>query len=392
MRVDDEFGRRLLGGVNDLVERVCSSREVVTFMEVCGTHTMAVSYFGIRRGVDSRLRLLSGPGCPVCVTGSAEIDAAVAIARLKGVTVLTFGDMMRVPGSIGTLEKSRADGADVRVVYSALDCLRLAESDPRREFVFIGVGFETTAPTVAATVVQARKLRITNLSVLPMFKLIPPALRAVVKYREQLEKSRADVARLDGFLLPGHVSTIIGHEPYRFLAEDFGLPCVIAGFEASDVLQALLMLLAQLLAMEHGESAKVEVQYRRIVMPRGNRRARNLMRQVFEKTDSNWRGLGLIPNSGLGFRSEFRSFDARRRFDIAREKTGLVTRTSAVRLSEACRCGEVMLGIITPTACELFGRICAPESPVGPCMVSSEGACAAYFRYERWFGMTDRRN
>lgn len=356
-------------------------------MEVCGTHTMVVSALGIRRAVDPRLRLLSGPGCPVCVTGSADIDKAIALARCGRLTVLTFGDMMRVPGATGSLEKARAEGADVRVVYSVLDGLHMARNDSQREFVFIGVGFETTAPTVAAAVIKARRLRLTNFFVLPMFKLIPPALRAVVRYRQQLQSRAGDVVRLDGFLLPGHVSTIIGYEPYRFLAEEFGLPGVVAGFEGFDVLQALLMILQQRLAVKQGERAKVEVQYRRVVTAGGNSQAKSLLARVFKETDSYWRGLGTIPGSGLGFRAEFSAFDASRRYGITRlesnESSKHAMDVPAGVDARGCRCGEVMLGLITPAACELFGTVCVPEDPAGPCMVSSEGACAAYYRYER---------
>lgn len=388
MRTSTTIEHRVLAAVNELVNRICASGETISLMEVCGTHTMVVSSFGIRRAIERRLRLLSGPGCPICVTSPAQIDAMISLARLKGVTILTFGDMMRVPGSTGSLEQARAAGADVRVVYSVLDGMRVAQNEPRRDFVFIGVGFETTAPTVAAAVIQARKFRLANFFVFPIFKLIPPALKAVIKYRQQLQKTRGGIARLDGFLLPGHVSTIIGYEPYRFLAEEFGLPCVIAGFESIDVLQGILMLLTQLLAMKRGHKARVEVQYRRIVGPQGNRHAKTVLTRVFKKTDAEWRGLGKIPRSGLEFRPEFSAFDAGRRYGItATTGTGDTWRGVVGRMAkisaENCRCGEVMLGLITPTACVLFGSTCVPERPVGPCMVSSEGACAAYYRYER---------
>lgn len=351
--------RGLLSQVNRAVADLGRSRSRINLMEVCGTHTMAISAFGIRRAVDPRLRLLSGPGCPVCVTAQSEIDAAIALCREPGVAVVTFGDMVRVPGSRFSLEQARADGADVRVVYSPLDTLAMAAREPERQFVFLGVGFETTAPTVAATVLAARRDRVGNFSLWPMFKTIPAALRAIVRARER--------NRVDGFLLPGHVSTVIGARPYRFLADEFGLPCVVAGFEALDVLQGVLMLLEQL-----RNGARVEVQYRRSVRPAGNPRAVELMYRVFRPVSAEWRGLGMVPGSGLELRPRFKRFDARRRFSV---KVGRPRRT-------ACRCGDVMLGVMVPPQCRLFGRTCTPGHPVGPCMVSSEGACAAYYKYE----------
>jgi hydrogenase expression/formation protein HypD len=328
-------------------------------MEVCGTHTMAISGHGIRRAVDPRLRLLSGPGCPVCVTTQPEVDAAIALAHRPGVTVATFGDMLRVPGASGSLEEARAAGADVRVVYSALDALRLAEDRADREVVFLGVGFETTAPTVAAAVQAAKAEGAANFSVLPMFKLIPPALAFIAG------SGRVSV---DGFILPGHVSVIIGTAPYAFLADKHALPAVVAGFEAADIVQALWMLLGQL---ESGP--KVEIQYRRSVRPEGNVTARRVLAEVFEPGDADWREIGVIAGSGLAFRREFRGFDAAARFGV---KPGRARKS-------ACRCGEVMLGVIVPPECGLFEKRCRPETPVGPCMVSSEGACAAWFKYER---------
>jgi hydrogenase expression/formation protein HypD len=371
--------RALLGNVNGLVADLCRTRKTVNLMEVCGTHTMAISGFGIRRAVDSRLRLLSGPGCPVCVTDQAEIDAAIDIARgglghdpkrrtfrscpASGPVVVTFGDMMRVPGSRTSLEQEKAKGADVRVVYSALDALRLAEDAPDRQFVFLGVGFETTAPTVAATVLAARESGVRNFSVLPMFKTIPQALDAIAS---------SDRVNVDGFILPGHVSTVIGTRPYEFLRDKYRLPSCVVGFESLDVLQGILMLLKQ---MQTGP--QVEIQYKRSVRPEGNKKAQQLMDTVFEPCDAEWRGLGVIAGSGLSFRKEFAEFDARRRFRIRNRQSSIVNRKSP------CRCGDVMLGVIVPTECGLFAKTCTPESPVGPCMVSTEGACAAYYKYER---------
>lgn len=326
---------------------------------------MAISGFGIRRAVDRRLRLLSGPGCPVCVTDQTEIDAVIELARMPAVTIVTFGDMLRVPGSRGSLEQARAEGADVRVVYSALDAVEMAKGKPDREYVFLGVGFETTAPTVAAAVKVAARRRLANFSVWPMFKLIPPALRFICDERRVKQG-------IDAFILPGHVSTIIGTRPYQFVAREFRVPCCVAGFEAADILQAVMMLLEQL----RDGRAEVENQYRRGVRPEGNRMAQQLMNGVFSKAAAVWRGLGRVRESGLGFRPRWQRYDASRRFRV---------RAKRPRPS-ACRCGNVMLGEIEPPDCPLFGRSCTPARPAGPCMVSTEGACAAYYKYEQQAG------
>jgi hydrogenase expression/formation protein HypD len=355
--------RALLGKVNGLVAELCKTRKTINLMEVCGTHTMAISGFGIRRAVDPRLRLLSGPGCPVCVTDQGEIDAAISVAGMPDVAVVTFGDMIRVPGTRTSLEQEKAKGADVRVVYSPLDALRLAEAEPERQFVFLGVGFETTAPTVAATVLAGQESRVLNFFVLPMFKTIPRALDAIAS---------SERVNVDGFILPGHVSTIIGTRPYEFLRDKYRLPSCVVGFEALDVLQGIYMLLEQIRTCP-----KVEIQYTRSVKPEGNEKAQQVMDTVFQPCDAAWRGIGSIPGSGLTFRREFAEFDARKRFRIAKRQTPNAKRQTA------CRCGDVMLGVIVPPECKLFAKKCTPESPVGPCMVSTEGACAAYYKYER---------
>jgi hydrogenase expression/formation protein HypD len=365
MQMSRNQERVLLKRINELVEYLCAQREGISLMEVCGTHTMAISSSGIRRAVDPRLKLVSGPGCPVCVTGDEEIDRALGLAYLDNVTVLTFGDMMRVPGSLGSLADARAKGADVRVVYSPLDGLAFAGAEPKREFVFLGVGFETTAPTVAATVLKAQKMGIKNFSVLPMFKLIPPALAFIAGNKR---------INIDGFILPGHVSTIIGAEPYRFLVNRYRLPCCITGFEPGDILAGIYILLNQI-----GNKPRVAIQYRRSVQQKGNSAARRLMSRVFKRVDAVWRGIGRIRSSGLGFKNRFEAFDAGKRFGFQVS----VGNRPGVRARSGCRCGEVILGLIIPPECKLFGRVCTPEKPVGPCMVSSEGACAAYYKYER---------
>jgi len=271
--------------------------------------------------------------------------------------------MMRVPGTRTSLEQQKAKGADVRVVYSALDALRLAQNTPGRQFVFLGVGFETTAPTVAATVLAAQESGVRNFFVLPMFKTIPPALEAIASSKR---------VNVDGFILPGHVSTVIGTRPYEFLRDKYRLPSCVVGFEALDVLQGILMLLKQ---MQTGP--QVEIQYKRSVRPEGNEKAQQVMETVLAPCDATWRGIGVIAGSGLEFSKEFAKFDARMRFRVADRRSPIANRQSR------CRCGDVMLGVIVPPECKLFAKMCTPESPVGPCMVSTEGACAAYYKYER---------
>jgi hydrogenase expression/formation protein HypD len=354
---DPDLARRAAGEI----ARLASSRRF-TFMEVCGTHTVAIARSGLRSLLPGNVRLISGPGCPVCVTPGGEIDRAVAAADLDGVTLATFGDMLRVPGTDGSLESARSAGADVRVVYSPRDALAIARAEPGRRVVFVGVGFETTIPAFAATVLQAREEGLENFSVLTSFRLVPPALEAVL---------RAGPA-LDGFILPGHVSAILGTRPYRMLPEA-GKAAVIAGFEPLDVLLAVKMLLAQCAS---GTFA-VEVAYRRAVRPEGNPDARRLIERVFAPCDADWRGLGRLPASGLAFAGEFSAFDAAARL-------GLETREAPE--PAGCRCAQVLLGSEAPRGCPLFGNRCTPESPVGPCMVSSEGSCAAEYRYGREAG------
>lgn len=356
----EDAARALVRRIRALVDRPTS------LMEVCGTHTVAISRWGLRSLMPPDLKLLSGPGCPVCVTSVSEIDRAVAAARTPGVIVATFGDMMRVPGSASSLEEERARGADVRIVYSPLDALGMARADRAAEVVLVGVGFETTSPAIAATVLEAERGRVTNFSVLPLFKLVPPALDML---------ARVPGRPLDGFLCPGHVSVIIGSKAYEPIAARFGIPCVVAGFEPVDILAAIVMLLEQVRGVREGRAqAAVETQYRRAVTPDGNRRAQELLDTVFEVRDAEWRGIGEIPRSGHGFRERFRAFDAGARLALP---------AAAAADASDCICGDIMLGRKTPPDCPLFATRCTPREPVGPCMVSSEGACAAFHRYER---------
>ncbi len=355
--VDEYRDGALAGEIVKEIRRV--SRTPVRFMEICGTHTMAIFRHGIRSLLPEHIELVSGPGCPVCVTSMEEIDRCVKLAGEPGVTISTFGDMLRVPGSGDSLRSRSGRGADVRMVYASLDALRLAEEHPDREVVFLGIGFETTAPTVAAAVRTARERGISNFSVLSAHKLLPPAMAALVS---------SEGLRIDGFLCPGHVSTIIGTASYAEVARRFGIPCVVAGFEPVDMLQSILMLVRQ---VEAGD-ARAEIQYARAVSSQGNPAALRLMDEVFEPCDSIWRGLGAIPRSGLAVRSRFSAHDAGSRFDLqvppAREPAG-------------CRCADVLKGALRPPECPLFRTICTPRTPVGACMVSSEGTCAAYYKY-----------
>jgi hydrogenase expression/formation protein HypD len=336
----------------------------VRLMEVCGTHTVAIFKAGIRQLLPLQVDLVSGPGCPVCVTANDFLDTAIAYCRQDDVIITTFGDMLRVPGSSSSLQAEKAAGADIRIVYSPLDSLAVAAANPGKKIIFLAVGFETTAPTAAATVLAAEQALLSNFYVLSAHKLVPPALRALLSTAE---------AKVDGFLLPGHVSAIIGKAPYGFVADEFAVPAVIAGFAPLDILQAVYMLAKQIAA----GGAALENQYSRVVKPDGNPTARQVLGRVYRKADAAWRGLGVIPGSGLGLRPEYRSFDALAALPVAVEKT---------REAAGCRCGEVLRGAIKPVDCRLFGATCLPETPLGSCMVSVEGTCAAWYKYGggRW--------
>ncbi len=343
-----------------LVERIRRRPAIpVNLMEVCGTHTVAIFRHGIRDLLPENINLVSGPGCPVCVTANRDIDWAIALAHRPEVILATFGDMLKVPGSRTSLQRARAEGAQVRVVYSTLDALEIARANPRQMVVFFGIGFETTAPTVACSVLEAESQGLANYYVYSVHKVMPPPMEALVASGE---------VRIDGFLCPGHVSAIIGSEPYRFLARDHGIPCVVAGFEPLDVLQSIDMLLA----MRAEGRAEVEIQYRRVVRPEGNPAAREQLYRVFQAADAEWRGLGVIPASGLEIREEYARFDARRAFQLDPGPT---------LEHRGCRCGEVLRGSIKPPECGLYGQVCTPESPVGPCMVSSEGTCSTWYQF-----------
>ncbi len=331
----------------------------VRLMEVCGTHTVAIFRHGIRSMLPRSITLLSGPGCPVCVTDQADIDAFVDLTRRRDVIVATFGDLMRVPGSGSSLLARKAEGADVRVVYSPLDAVDLARRTPEKQIVFLGVGFETTAPAIAAAIVTARQASLTNFSVYSAHKTVPAALSALCSSGQ---------VRIDGFLLPGHVSVIIGVEAYRSFFEQHHVPAVVAGFEPSDILQAVLMLMHQI---SEGRPL-LENAYERVVSTRGNAKAQALLDQVFEPCDARWRGIGILRGSGLAVRAEWAEFDAGQRFALE---------VTPVPEPKGCACGQILTGHKMPPECPLFRTRCTPLNPVGPCMVSTEGTCAAYYRY-----------
>ncbi|MFB3882333.1 MAG: hydrogenase formation protein HypD [Armatimonadota bacterium] len=346
------------GLVRGLADRLrAMEAPAATLMEVCGTHTVAIARHGLREALPKGVRLISGPGCPVCVTPQEQIDHFIALGGIEGVTLATFGDMVRVPGTQKSLEQARAEGVEVLVVYSPMDAVETAAREPDKQVVFFGIGFETTAPAVALAILEAKQRGLANFSVLCAHKLIPPAMMALLD---------SDLL-VDGFICPGHVSVIIGSDAYRPVAKR-GKPCVVTGFEPADVLAAVQMLLRQLAERR----SEVEVQYSRVVRPEGNRKAQELLARVFRVADARWRGLGTIPQSGYELGGEFAEFDAAQRFRVARPESVE---------PKGCRCGDVLRGAIDPPECPLFGRACSPRRPVGSCMVSSEGACQAWFRY-----------
>jgi hydrogenase expression/formation protein HypD len=330
------------------------------FMEVCGTHTVSIFRSGIRSLLPEGIEFISGPGCPVCVTPVGEIDRAIALAQIKDVTLLTFGDLMRVPGTFSSLNHEKAMGRDIRVITSPLDTLEIAEREPQRRIIFFAVGFETTSPAIAAAVKEAKRTGMSNVYLLSCQRLIPPAIRALLSSRD---------VKIDGFILPGHVSVIIGKTPYSFIAREFFLMGVITGFEALDILAGVYMLLCQ---RKEGRS-EIEIQYTRAVKEEGNRLALDIMEEVFEPAAARWRGLGIIPESGLMLREEFKEMDASLVFGIPYEDK---------KDPPGCLCGEILQGLRSPPDCPLFDTGCTPEDPVGPCMVSSEGSCAAFHKYE----------
>jgi hydrogenase expression/formation protein HypD len=361
MKFIDEFrnadvARDLTAKIQKTMARIARP---VCLMEVCGTHTMAIYRHGIKTILPASLKLLSGPGCPVCVTPNNFLDQAIAFSRLDDVIITTFGDMLNVPGSSTTLAVEHAAGRDIRTVYSPLDAVAIAQRNPDKKVIFLAVGFETTSPAIAGTILEAQEQNVSNFFISCAHKLIPPAMQLLVQDPE---------LQIDGFICPAHVSAIIGSDAYEFLARDHGIPCVITGFEPLDILQGIYMLLQQILTV----SPRVEIQYSRVVKHAGNTTARRLLAEVFNETDAAWRGLGTLPRSGLSLAKAYARFDAGQVFNVSCEPE---------KEDPGCRCGEVIKGKLEPETCRLFRTVCTPVTPVGPCMVSQEGTCAAHYKY-----------
>jgi hydrogenase expression/formation protein HypD len=358
MKFVDEFRDKEIA--EGLIQRIQkTSTRPIQLMEVCGTHTVSIFRYGIRGVLPEHIRLISGPGCPVCVTPNGDIDLAIALSRQKDTIIVTFGDMMRVPGSTSSLQNEKAEGRDIRIIYSSLEALKIAKEHPGKRVVFLAIGFETTSPTIAVAILRAEEEKLHNLFFLNSQKRVPPALIALLQSKQ---------VKINGFILPGHVSTIIGINPYQFIAKEFGRPAVITGFEPLDILQGIWMLVKQI----EENRAAIEIQYRRVVHEEGNPIALRKIDQVFEKDESRWRGLGLIPDSGYRFKESYKEMDVRN-VDVEVEPP---------KEHPECLCGEVLQGIKSPLECHLFKKVCHPENPIGPCMVSIEGTCHTYFKYQ----------
>ena len=339
--------------------------QTISLMEVCGTHTVSISKSGLRSLLPSGIRLISGPGCPVCVTSLEDVDRVVMLAaegRAHGTYIITtFGDMMRVPGSHSSLLKEKARGSDIRIVYSPMDALRLARENPEKEVIFFAVGFETTSPTSAATVLQAKKDGINNFSIISNNKLIPPAMEILLGDEN---------ITIDGFICPGHVSAIIGTTPYQKIVDKYQKGCVISGFEPLDIILSTYWLILQ----KRDGTPRMEIEYSRVVHKEGNTKALKILNKVYDVSDAKWRGFGTIPDSGLVLKDEFSLYDATKKFELPKPE---------VSEPKGCRCDQVLKGMINPRECPLFASRCTPTEPVGACMVSSEGTCATYYKYEQ---------
>jgi hydrogenase expression/formation protein HypD len=358
MKYIDEYRNTGLG--QNLINRIASvSKKPAILMEFCGGHTVSILKHGIRQLLPPNIQMLSGPGCPVCVTPVADIDKAVALARMPGTIITTFGDMIRVPGSSSTLQREKAEGADVRIVYSTQDALEIARENPSKSVIFIGVGFETTAPTVAASVIQASKEGLANYSVLSLHKLTPPVMKALLSSHE---------IELDGIVCPGHVCAVTGAGAFDFIGRKHHIAASVSGFEPLDILLAIEKLIEQIEKGIH----EIDNAYPRAVRYEGNKRAVEIMNDAFEPADSCWRGIGVVPESGLRIKDKYSDFDAEKVFNIEQP---------ASKENPACICGEILRGVKTPHDCKLFKNICNPGNPIGPCMVSHEGSCSAYYLY-----------
>ena len=351
---DKDLAQKLIAAIRT------KSKKPIRLMEVCGTHTVSIFRHGIRQVLPENIQLISGPGCPVCVTATEEIDRAIKVARHPEVMVTTFGDLVRVPGSHSSLQQERAEGADVRMVYSSFDALKLAQENPNKKVVFLAIGFETTAPTIAAAVLEAQRAGLKNFYILSAHKLLPPALAALLDSGD---------LNIQGFIYPGHVTTVIGTSAYEAVAQRYHLPGVVCGFEPVDILETIFLLVQQI----ESDQVRVEIQYKRGAAAEGNPKALAVLNRVFIPCDAPWRGLGPIPESGLTLRAEYRAFAAEDHFDL---------QVPPAQDHPGCACGEVLRGIKTPPECRLFRTVCQPDSPIGPCMVSTEGTCAAYYKYQ----------
>jgi hydrogenase expression/formation protein HypD len=356
--IDEYRDRKIVLALAEEIKRY--STRPISLMEVCGGHTMSIQRFGIPSLLPEHIRLLSGPGCPVCVSSRKFIDQAIAYSRLDDVIITTYGDLIRVPGSTSSLDREKANGADVRIVFSVMDALAIAAKEPDKKVIFLGIGFETTAPASATGVLSAYKQGLGNFLLFSSHKIMPPAMAALVD----------EGVKIDGYIAPGHVSTITGTAIYSDISEKYGLGCVISGFEPVDLMEAILMLVRQF----EEERPRVEIQYRRAVKPDGNPKAREILEEVFELRDDWWRGLGILPRSGYSVRKKYSAHDAELQIPVEVEPT---------REDRGCICGEILKGLRNPKDCKLFGKACTPQNPVGACMVSHEGACAAYYRFNR---------
>ncbi|MCF6092741.1 hydrogenase formation protein HypD [Microaerobacter geothermalis] len=356
-----DLSRKLLDKVKNLAETFIEKHgRKPVIMEVCGSHTMALARSGIKQALRDYVKLVSGPGCPVCVTDQKSIDAMIQLAQGDGRIICTFGDMIRVPGSNGSLLDAKSEGKDIRVVYSPSDSVRIAEKNPDKEVIFLGIGFETTIPSLGIALKEANEKGLEKYSMWVTTKLVEPILRVLLEAQE---------VKLDGFLLPGHVSIVLGKHSYHYLVDEYGVPGTICGFEPVGVLGGIYKLIAMLL----DERVEIENYHTHVVTHSGNSFAQEIMKTYFKECDEWWRGLGVIPNSGLDIRKEFAHLDAKKKFNV---HVGEPRKTK-------CRCGDILRGLAVPEDCVLYGKACTPSKPIGPCMVSSEGTCAAHYQYMR---------